>query len=233
MPCPDDLWSPRRTELFADETTANARTSARCIICRRKARPAPAATLQLQPAANGIARQQPLSDVPPSRAEPTNAAEVGALLEAGLGVLCDSEKVRLVAGQGESPNAFHRSEYFDYAVRSTALAAFVRLAPPGLLRHKLCDLAWTRWLKDGAPPPSFLPRAADEWVYWYGQALGQHSASQEVDVLPDERRLAKRVRVPLTAVRTVRSGVRRPLGRCSDRRRVLAWVLRTTGRASL
>ena len=184
----DDLWSPRRAELFLSECS-NAPTNLRAVLCRRKARPGPTAgKVQLQP--SGLAPSRASADV----CDPAAAHDVSALLTSGRAVLCDSHNYVEQYEQGEARNAFHRAEYFDYAVRLEALAAFVRTAPTALLAHKLCDLAFTSWLKDMCPPRPFLPSPAGEWVYWYGQAHGSSSASQGLEVQAEERRLARRVR---------------------------------------
>ena len=135
----DDIWSPGRVEAFRAECV-DAPRSVRAVLCRRKARPS--------------ALRQEAS----SRIEPLDAAEVTALLASGAVSLCDSAKNALQAGRGVSPMAYHRSEYFDFAVRFEALASFVRRVPAGLLRHPLCDLGFTRWLRDHGEVRTFLPR---------------------------------------------------------------------------
>ena len=188
----DDLWSPHRTQIFAAECQS-APPSLRAVLCRRKARPAPVGARPMLP--SGVA--PPRIDPNATLDAPEDATDVDALLATGRAVLCDTEKAKLVSLAGEGgAGSFDRAEYFDFALRFAALRAFVSLAPPALLKHKLCDLGFTSWLRDVCPPRSFLPSgsAATEWVYWYGQALGAQSASQEVDVLPEERKLAKQLR---------------------------------------
>ena len=169
----DDLWSPQRFALL-EEQCSGAAPRTRALICRRKARPVAAA----------------------GAAEPSNAADVLGLLGSGAAIVCDSAKVVLEPGKGEADEAFHRAEPFDYVVRFELLAEFCGLAPVKLLRHKLCDMGWTRWVRDncgGGALRTFEPSDPEEWMYWYGQSLGEASASREVDVAPYERKLAARV----------------------------------------
>jgi len=171
----DDLWSPQRIQLIHAECHAAAHSTS-ALLCRRKARPAPKG--------NSCERQ----------VEPEDAAYVHFLLASGEAVLCDSDRNVLELGKGESSQSFHRAEYFDYCLRFEVLSRFLRLAPAGLLAHTLCDLGFTRWIKDNCSVRRFEPSEPSEWVYWYGRALGSTSASQEVDVQPNEIRLARRVR---------------------------------------
>ena len=189
----DDLWSPRRSKLL----TAEARDtgpSTYALLCRRKARPAslPAVTRETasggssKGVGDGAARRR-------RRVEPSSAAEVEALLASGAGALCDSRRVDATVYDQTSPEAFHRAEYFDYVVRFEVLANFTRRAPAALLHHKLCDMGFTRWVRDNVTVQAFEPRAAPrEWVYWYGMALGNSSMSQGVQVVPQEHLLGKR-----------------------------------------
>ena len=179
----DDLWSPRRCRVIQERCQMAPRSHLNAMLCRRKARPS----------RRGV--------------EPSGAAGVRALLSSGDAVLCDSDRC-VPTARGEPIGAFHRAEYFDFVVRFDLLHAWVRLAPASLLHHKLCDLGFVQFVRDCTPNLlSFEPvddgpggggstTADPEWVYWYGAALGSESVSQELDLLPEERALASRVRDP-------------------------------------
>ena len=59
------------------------------------------------------------------------------------------------------------AEYFDFACKWDVLAAFFERAPAGVLRHKLCDLAFTQRLKQMQRAPLEVKPPEDEWVYFY------------------------------------------------------------------
>ena len=56
-------------------------------------------------------------------------------------------------------------------VRFAVLRKFMGGTSHVVLKHKLCDLAFTRTLR-GAPPCAFTPRDPAEFVYWYTRAEG-------------------------------------------------------------
>lgn len=88
------------------------------------------------------------------------------------------------------------------AVRWSVITDFFREVPTAVLRHKLCDLAFTSKLRS-AKPRRFTPGAPDEFVYWYtrpeGQAFqinasrgGGIGASTGVEIDEAEQALAKK-----------------------------------------
>ena len=186
----DDLWSPRRSKLLTAECRDTG-PSTHALLCRRKARPASSP----RPGTSGAAGSSGGGDGATGRRseEPSSAADVEAMLASGAAALCNSRRVDATLHDQTSPEAFHRAEYFDYVVRFEALAHFTRRAPPALLHHRLCDMGFTRWVRDNCTVRDFEPLASPrEWVYWYGMALGNTSVSQGVQPVPQEYRLGKR-----------------------------------------
>ena len=174
----DDMWSPHRAKLLRHQCAKADAAGATVVLCRRKARPQPAACV-------GAVRSPPQ--------EPQDAQEVQLLLRKGIAELTDANEASDENGAGASRRgdaAFHKAELFDFAVRFEVLANFVRAAPKGLLSHRLCDLGFVRWLRDHCGPThTFLPSLPTEFVYWYGMFLGTGSASH-VAIQPEEHELA-------------------------------------------
>ena len=174
----DDLWSERRFDILT-RAARSASSQVATLCCRRKARPTASVT---------------------ASTAPRDAVSVRALLTSGTASLTDSSKreaSKRKEGFGEvGSEHFHMSEWFDYVCRFDTLAAWIRRCPQPVLAHKLCDLAFTYSLRqdshERARLEHFMPRGAaiNDFVYYYGTALGAASASQHAAVGADERALA-------------------------------------------
>ena len=176
----DDLWSERRSAILARACQmASPSTSTLC--SRRKARP----------------HSQAHS---PPGAPPADAAAVRALLSRGLAMLTDAqrrEENKRRSGFGALGGEHtHMIEYFDCACRFRVLERWVKSScPTPVLQHKLCDLAFTAWLRQSYDVQYLLPEGsdADDFMYFYDVSLcAEERASTRVDVELAEVELANK-----------------------------------------
>ena len=77
------------------------------------------------------------------------------------------------------------AEYFDLAVRFTALVAFFATVPPLVTQHKLCDLAFCFLYGRDKRTVRFLPDDPQEFVYFYGRGNQAGGASNMVQRASD------------------------------------------------
>ena len=90
-------------------------------------------------------------------------------------------------------------EYFDYAVRLDVLLNFFKAAPNVLVKHKLCDLAFTATLRSKEMGRvTFTPESDDDFVYFYTRAENAPyadsftaGASTGVEIGAEDEALAK------------------------------------------
>lgn len=71
-------------------------------------------------------------------------------------------------------------------VRFDVLRDFFKRAPNALVRHKLCDLAFTSDFKRGGEIERFTPTDASEFVYWYSRPDNAPYQSTSADADDEE-----------------------------------------------
>ena len=151
----DDLWSEQRYALFAGACASHPESLA--IVCTRKARPS----------------GRPDSVESSQAAAARDASDVRSLLATRTVRLTDLNALDI---ESES---FNLDEYFDYAVQFEQFERFFRAAPPVVIRHKLCDLAFSAHMKECCSPTRFTPTEPGEFVYYYTRCDGETYAATD------------------------------------------------------
>ena len=159
----DDLWSERRFALYMAEI-ASAVPSTTCILCRRKAM-----------------LQGETTDT-----NPQDAHTVRKMMADGVVRLTDCNEP-----DGLDESQHNMAEYFDAAVRYDTLASFVFNMPSKVIGHKLCDLAFGFVTTNCRTCVRFMPRAADEFVYFYNRGNQPGGASTSVTPTNQEAEIAR------------------------------------------
>ena len=151
----DDVWSEHRTAIFA-QGCRDAEEATEALCCRRKARKSGGGGGGGDGGGGGApavgAAASSSSSSSAASAPPADAAGVRSALARGAAALTDAQQRedgrRGVAFGAVGSGHYHLAEYFDFAVRRDVLGRWVRRCPQVLLKHKMCDLAFTHTLRD-------------------------------------------------------------------------------------
>ena len=173
----DDIWSENRYHTFLN-ACQNANEETQALVCTRKARPSHVDVHEDD--LHGWMRG--------------GASTVREMVHAG-----EIRHTDLLSYSDPRESSFSMDEYFDYAVRLDVLLNFFKAAPNVLIKHKLCDLAFTATLRSKEMGRvTFTPESDDDFVYFYTRAENAPyadsftaGASTGVEIGAEDEALAK------------------------------------------